>query len=218
MKVGRIIHNDELVNHEMVDYIEYVNKSTPLDFLKNMNQLPTLYVGWKWFKESNKFNKEISNVDILNKEIIEKKLYWEFSFDEKKSDHINGVEDFVESAPLLYFSNKYDYKHINPIFLNIRTVEDLKWNDIPLEFDVFYNYKNKMLYLLDLSINENVIYGVDLELFEFLGFNKSELMDYFIGISSRIIDDIDGKKAEEYLSYFNSGDELKKYLPVISHK
>ena len=216
MKIANIIYRGELVNHKRVDYVNYIETQMCIDQIKI--DVPTLYVGWKYFKEINKYNKTASRVDILNKEVIPRKLYWEFSFDEKKSDHINGVEDFVLSAPQLYFSNKYKYNHINPIFKEIKNVNDFKKIGISESFDVFYNYKNKFIYLLDISINENVICGVDLELFKFLDINYDAVIDFLKSNSSKIVEDFDGKKSEEYLSYFGSGDVLKKYLPVICNK
>lgn len=216
MKIASIIYNCELVNHKKVDYINYIEKSVCLDQIKQ--DIPILYVGWGCFKDANKYNKTASNVDILNKEVIPRKVYWEFSFEEKKSDHINGVEDFVLSAPLLYFTNKYVYKPINPIFLKIKNVDDFKKLGISESFDVFLNYKNEMIYLLDISINENIIYGIDLELLRFLNINENIIIDYFKRLSSKVIEDFNGEKSEEGLSYFNSSNELIKYLPVILNK
>lgn len=223
MKIANIIYKDELVNHKRVDYINYMEKPISIDQIKK--GVPTLYVGWCYFKELNKYNKIASNVDILEKEIIPKKLYWEFSYDEKKSDHINGVLDFVISAPTLYFSNKYFYKFINPIYDNIKNINDLTKYDFHINMDVFYNYKNKMIYILDKYINENnlskmeyVIYGVDLDLFNFLGFNRDDTINFFQEKSIKIINDIDGSLSSEYLSSFNCDSNMVKYLPVICNK
>ena len=216
MKVGNIIYKNELVNHERVEHINYIDRPTHIDQIKN--GLPTLYVGWNFLKETNKHSKLFSGVDILNKEILPRKIYWEFAFHEKKSEHINGVVDFVLSAPLLYFTNKYQYQNINPIFSNIKSLDDLKKDKRLTNFDVFFNYKNRMIYLLDIIINENFIYGLDLELFKYLDFDIEELINYFKSLSVRIVEDFDGEKSAEIIENYGSDDELLKYLPILFNK
>ena len=50
-------------------------------------------------------------MNILTHKIIENKLYWEFSFEENKSSHVNGIQSFVENAPDFYFCCCLDYQN-----------------------------------------------------------------------------------------------------------
>ncbi len=208
MQIANIIYDSELVNHEKQSNINYL---TGDDIYNYDESLPTLFVGWFFFKENFTLREKYS-VDILNKTILENKIYWEFSFDENKSEHINGVMDFVLSAPILYFKENYEYVNINPIFDNIRTFEDL--NKFNFHFDVFYNYKNEILYLL----SANKICGVDLTFFSFFNFDNNKIIDFFKKKSDTIINDLDGSKLKKELFVFNNNNDLIKYLPVILTK
>lgn len=220
MKIGNIIHKEELVNHTPVDYINYVNISNEFDHknLKEYNNiLPTLYVGWGLVKNiyNNSSDQEVS---ILNKEIITNKQYWEFSFSENKSEHINGVQDFVTSAPYIYFNNRCSYEFINPIFLDLRDVDDLFGVDfLPKKFDVYLNYMDSVLYLLNIDLDDK-IYGFDLKLFNYLGFDTTQITNHLKTLSGVVINDLDGKKVQEWLEYFNSTKDIIKYMPVILNK
>ena len=102
MKIANIIHDSELINHHTCEYINYCTEGDLVNF-----SLPTLYVGWKRVKDI------FSNLDILNKTITPNLLYWEFSFDEHKSDSISGVNLFIINAPHFYFKPKYELSLIH---------------------------------------------------------------------------------------------------------
>jgi hypothetical protein len=48
MKIANVIYEKELVNHTIVDYVNYINVATEYDSLDKT--LPTLYVGWSFMK------------------------------------------------------------------------------------------------------------------------------------------------------------------------
>ena len=112
LKLGNIIYKDELVNHTKVDYINYHMEDTPMNYDDFNILLPTLTVGWNFLKENNTFY----DVSILEKEIKKNILYWEFSFNENKAQHVGGVEMFIRNVPYYYFRGQYEYKNIDPIF------------------------------------------------------------------------------------------------------
>ena len=165
MKIGNIIFDSELVNHDILDYINYYDNI--FDDKINYN-LPTLFVGWINLKNSfidKKF-------DILNKEIIKNRQYWEFSFNENKASHINGVIDFVEALPKYFFEGGFTYENIDPIFSNIRDLDKLL-TLIPETIDLYYNYCDESIFLL----SNNNIFGLDLRMFTFFNIKSIDIIN-----------------------------------------
>ena len=123
MKIANIIHEDDLVNHTKVDYINYFNEPKAYDELDK--SLPTLYVGWSFMKKCNPENPIIQNADILKKKIITNELYWELSFREGKPSHVKGVNKFASLAPEFYFKPKFTYTNLDPVFFQLANDDDL---------------------------------------------------------------------------------------------
>lgn len=206
MKIGNIIHNCELVNHKKVEYLNYYEG----DYSNNKDinfDIPTLFVGWSFFK-NNSGNTEIN---ILNKEVIANKLYWEFSFDEDKKNHVTGIENFTLQAPKKYFTLQYNFQNIDPVFNNIRSFDDLK-NILPSILIKTYELKNKTLYLLD---NENNIYGIDINVFNFFEFKIDDMKNFLKNKSKNYIEDPDGIYQKEYSKIFPDFSYLNRYLVVL---
>jgi hypothetical protein len=210
MKVANII-STELINHEKLDYINYYNGCT--DYLSIDNGLPTLYVGWTFMKSCDTANSFINNANILNKCIISDKLYWEFSFDENKSEHINGVKDFSLKCPELYLMSKYNYVNIDPTFENITRVEDLL-NQFRLKLDGVYKYKNESIYILI----GRTIYGLNLKQLQYLKFDIDLLVTLLKEKSLAFNDDIDGNLYMEHYKIFSKFELLKRFIVTFIAK
>lgn len=212
-KIGNILYKDDLVNHTEVEYINYykVDKNSSLmgiDF-----RLPTLYVGWELTKKlGENFDVEVS---ILNKETEKYKSYWEFSFNEKKVDHISGVELFSINAPYYYFRRNYGYIGIDPIFNNIEHVEEIvpKLINDP---DFLYNYKDEMLYAL--KEGSRRVYGIDLKMYEYFNMDIEHIKAKLIENSAKYVEDKEGSIYQEYYKSFSNFEELKRYLVVLLSK
>jgi len=208
MKLGNIIYEKELVNHEPLDYINYYDSTKDLSEIDW--KLPTLIVGWTYMMEKFKNNKIIQSANILNHRIESNNLYWEFSFEESKQSHITGVESFINNIFDFYFS---DYKYINldPIFFQINDIDEL-FNILPKELDSFYFYKRDIIYI----IKGKQIWGLNTDIYTFFNFNIDNIIErlkekiylpYYI--------DEDGYLYIEYYKKYSNFDKLKRYLIVI---
>ena len=214
IKLGNIIYKDELVNHTKVDYINYVQKDSKELHHFDMT-LPTLTVGWNYIKDVNL----MFDLSILEKEVKENAIYWEFSFKENKAQHVDGVEMFVRNVPYYYFRGQYEYRNIDPIFHEFKDITDLMgWlyriYIKPNNIDFVYNYKNEALYFL----HENIIYGIDLKVYEFFNIQKDEIINSVVSESTPYALDLEGEiYQKEYKNYPNFV-ELKRYLVVLLSK
>jgi len=211
MKIANVIHEKELVNHTKVDYINYFNEPKVYDDLDK--SLPTLYVGWSFMKACNPDNEIIQNADILKKRIITNELYWEFSFRESKPSHVKGVDKFAGLAPQFFFSPKYSYINLDPVFFQLKDIQDVM-DVLPKEIDCCYNFKNEMFYLL----KDNKITGLDLRMYEFFKFNISELLTRIGQRTNDSTLDFDGTLYQKYYKIFPNFEQLKRYLVTILSK
>jgi hypothetical protein len=207
LKLANIMYRDELVNHTKVDFINYVPSQLD-DFDK---EIPKLFVGWNYLKEWDV--SLFSDLSILNKEISKNIAYWEFSFNENKAQHVSGVEMFIRNAPYYYFRDKYKYKNVDPIFENFETIQDLK-NIIPNNVEFVYNYKNEGLYFL----NEDIIYGIDLNMYEFFNIEKDEIINSVVSEATPYAVDLEGETYQKHYKNYPNFEELKRYLVVLLSK
>jgi len=186
MKIANVIYEKELVNHTKVEYVNYYNQPMKYDDLDK--SLPTLFVGWSFMKACNPENEIIQHADILKKKIITNELYWEFSFEESKASHVKGIETFVGLVPQFYFTPKYQYINLDPVFFQITEIEDLM-AILPKEIDATYILKNEMMYVL----KENKIWGINLKIYDFFKFNVTEIIEQINYRTAHTLNDIDGQ-------------------------
>jgi len=211
MKIANIVYEKELVNHTKVEFLNYYNE--PIEYEKLDKTLPTLYVGWSFMKTCNPNNEIIMNADILHKKIITNELYWECGFEESKSSHVKGVENFVNTIPQLYFSPKYTYINLDPVFFQLKDIEDLM-DVIPKKINTVYNYKNEMLYIL----SGNKICGINIDMYRFFKFDINAIIE-LINIRSAVsIYDIDGTMYLNQYKIFPNFSHLKRYMVVALTK
>lgn len=211
MKIANVVYEKELVNHTELEYVNYFKG--PMEYDKLDKSLPTLYVGWSFMKASNPNNEIIQHADILKKRIITNELYWECSFEESKSSHIKGVENFINAVPQFYFAPKYQYINLDPVFFRLSTLEDLM-DVLPKKLDSKYNFKNEMLYVS----SDNKIYGINLLMYDFFKFNNYELLAAISERCEKTFNDLDGSIYQFYYKILPNFIHLKRYLITILSK
>ena len=198
-----------MVDHKQVDHINYYNREDLSEVNKN---LPTLVVGWDYLK-SIKLELD-AEPSVLDNRIITNLLYWQPSFDEERSEHVEGVKNFVDNVPFYYFLEKYQYINLDPLFFIISDLDDLK-NVLPNEIDGVYRYKNEMLYIL----KDNKITGLDLDSYSFYKFDIEDMYQYVCGLvknQTQIYNDTEAKQYRKFKSKFPYFNRLKTYmLPIL---
>jgi hypothetical protein len=211
MKIANVVYEKELVNHTMVGYVNYHQGVLEYDSIDV--KLPTLYVGWSFMKNCNPNNEIIQHADILKKKIVTNELYWEFSFDESKASHVKGIDTFVNIAPQFYFTPKYQFVNLDPVFFQISEIADLM-AVLSKEIDVTYNFKDEMIYVL----KDNKIWAINLKMYEFFKFNIAEIKEYISIRSAVYTNDMDGQMYLNQYKIFPNFQLLKRYMVVILTK
>jgi hypothetical protein len=211
MKIANIIYEKELVNHTQVDYINYFTGLT--EYNKLDKTMPTLYVGWSLMKACNPNNELIQHADILKKRIITNELYWECSFEESKSSHVKGVENFVNLVPQFYFTPKYQFINLDPVFFQIVDVQGIL-DVVSREIDILYNFKNEMLYVL----SKNNITAINLKMYAFFGFYTEEIIRSLSDRTTKCTYDLEGSTYQSYYKILPNFNLLKRYLITMLPK
>jgi len=210
MKIANIVYEKDLINHKEVEYINYYKGSVE-DIVIENPELPTLYVGWSHLKNFSKDNDDLKDINILKHQIASNRIYWEFSFDENKQSHVKGVSDFVYYAPNFYFTSRYGYTNLDPVFFQIKDNRDL-FDVLPKSMDAFYMLKDRMIYIL----SGDKIYGLDMEMYRFFKFNIDGIMDV---LSERTKGpkflDTNGEYYESQYKILSDFTQLKRYLVVL---
>jgi hypothetical protein len=203
-KIANIITEKELANHKKLDWINYSNTIDSVDL-----SLPTLVVGWSFYKM--KFPH--LHPDILNKTINRSypKVCWEFSMDEKITDHFTGIENFVKQAPRMY-SELFQYISIDPLKNKIQDPEHL-FRVINVLMGSYYQYKEEIIYVH--SKLEGKIIGVYLNAFKYFGFDTKKIITIFNEkFTSKTIDS-DGLIYQSYYKQFPDFDQLKRSMVLF---
>lgn len=203
-KIGNIVSSVELSNHKKMDWINYFPS---IEFC-NMN-LPTLIIGWDKVKRT--FGHYSPN--ILKKKFDNTSIYWEFSMEEKITDHFTGVENFVKIVPRA-FVELFRYKSIDPIGDKIESIEQL-WA-IVTEAEgrlSYYQYKDEIIYVFNHI--DCKIYGIYLTAFKYFGLDNKIIANFFDNkIIAKTIDS-DGSIYQSYYRQFPDFDQLKRAMVLF---
>ncbi len=207
--IANIVSENELTNHKKVDWINYVKS---VEECETQLTLPTLIVGWKNYKK----NFPHLHPDILHKEMNRSypRVAWEFTMDEKITEHFTGIENFVKQAPR-YYIDLFKYQPLDPIADNITTIEDLlsRIPNVNGEGSSYYQYKDEIIYVFDRY--KCVIYGVYLNAFKYFGFDTKEILTQFNNKFSVKTIDQDGSIYQSFYRQFPDFDRLKRSMVLF---
>ncbi len=175
MKIANIVSKNQ------INVSQYFNIVDSMD--KIIHGIPTLIVGFDYV------NKEYPDFDIMERE-IEPNLYWIFKKTERRDDFEIGLKWFVNKI--------FDdiSKEIPYVFVDIMQYKQkTMWKIIRKLFNIEkkYSFFNKdMIYIY----GENIIFGVDLRLLSFFGFNSDKIKSkiktkslVFLGVDDILIED-----------------------------
>lgn len=202
-KIANIICSEEIFNHKKIDWINYVSTTADANL-----SLPTLFIGWNKFK--HEFPHLYPNI-LVKKPEIKYPLTWEFSMEERITDHFKGIEDFIKKAPREY-CELYQYKSIDPIIDKIENELDLV-SKIPLIDSKFYQYKDEIIYIF--SKKENKIYGIYLNSFRYFKYDTQSIVNHLSTMIENHQIDIDGSLYQSYYKQFPNFDQLKRSIVLF---
>ena len=167
MKVGNIVNCNEEIDER------YFNCLSIEEFMADgESKLPTLIVGWETVKNN------FGDVSILSKMITPATedgyggIFWTFSRKEKRGIYEENLKEFKERCYTDLVKNLKTY-NIDPIIYKINDTDELCTRLTKLAGGVGYLFQERIVYIY----KDNNIYMVDLELIEFIDFNKDLVID-----------------------------------------
>lgn len=194
MKIANILSNNDVKAP-----IEF-NVVNTLDEI--INGLPTLIVGYDYV------NKAFPDFDITNNKLADN-LYWTFKRTEKRDKYEEDLNWFIKKA---YLSLVKDilYISIDPIQHRPKTLFKIVRK--------LYSIDNKVAYLdgnMIFIYGDKIIFGVDLELFKFVGFDIDKIKNKIKDNCTHFLDKnsifIEYKKVVQLL------DDKVMYIPYLAY-
>lgn len=209
MNLGEIVIENKLFENSLIKQISekgIVSINDTFDF-KN---IPTLIIGWKNVNKTIKLK-----VSIVNKK-VKKNIFWTFSPEEDLQDFNEDIIKFIDK---LYedFVSGIKYEFIDPIIKNIKNSTDIKNIVKEGKFDVSY-FTDDFIYIYNES--EKLIYGIDLNYYNFLKYNIKTLTNIITENSDNVfIEDytLESGIYQKYKNFLNK-DFDKKFLAYILYK
>lgn len=167
--------------------------------------IPTLFVGFEKIKEI------FTQINILEHK-IDNNFYWTFSPNEDRFRFLEGLNDFLDNFYNILV-NDINIKIIDNIFYkNILNEEKILPPNINY-IDVYYE-NNNSLYLYVKCYK--IVYIIDLNYYNFIGFDINNIKDNIKKISNLIHEDDDNKIKSFFINHFKNNEEgIEKYIPFL---
>lgn len=191
-KIGNILTTSN------IEYPEYFNVSDTLDF---SNDLPTLIVGFKVTLEL--FRDRINGKDNS----LGDNLYWTFTNTENRSKYEGQLESFTNTC-LLYITKDTHYIFVDLIHYKPKKLFSIAKKILSLDNPISLIYKD-MVYIY----GENLIFGIDLYLCNFVGLNSDKILNKIKNISEDTLEY--DMIIIEYKDFLLKVDNEVKYLPIL---
>jgi hypothetical protein len=162
--------------------------------------IPTLIVG---FDLTESLYPDFDILDICVKDNI----YWTFKKIEKRDKYNEDLDWFITKV-YSDLTKDINYIFVDPILLKPKTLIKIVRKIYSIETLTTYVY-NDMLYIY----GDKIVFGVDLKLFKFIGFDIKKLKDKIIHISTDFLDDDD--ILIEYKNIVETLGNSVRYIPYL---
>ena len=191
MYIGNIVSNN------LNTYDKFFNVVSSIDDV--IPELPTLIVGWDIVKTID------PDTDFIDRKLSDN-IFWTFKKTEKRDLFNNDLYDFTEHCSKLLI------KDIEYIFIDLIQLTDLEikniFKTIKNNKSIGFKYRD-MIYIYSL----NKIYGLDLSLVQYLGYDKVEKINK---IKSICVDFLTNEEILiEYKDITEMLGEQVKYIPFL---
>jgi hypothetical protein len=187
-----------IVTNTNINIDKYFNVVETLDEI--VQGLPTLIIGWDIVKTIN------PNADFVDKKISEE-IFWTFKKTERRDIFEEDLYNFIN------YSYTKLIKNINYTFIDLISYSESElkntfkliknMNDV-----VGYKYKN-MLYIY----TKNTIYGVDIKLIEYVGYDVNEILSKIISYFDVFLEN--EQILIEYKDIIDVLNNEVKYIPYL---
>ena len=192
MKIGNIVVSGKV---DVDDNFHIVNHMDDI-----IQGLPTLVASWEYVKDN------YTDYTIHDKQLHDG-IYWTFAKIERRDDHFNDIERFI-TLSYQELIKDVTYVSIDPIQHKLKQIKKIIRKI--KSFDNIISYKNlNMIYLY----SDNIIFGVDLKLMQFIGLDVDKLENKIKQISNVFLDG--SEILIEYKDCIERLNNSVKYIPYL---
>ena len=187
-----------IVTNTNINIDKYFNVVGTLDEI--VQGIPTLIIGWDIVKTIN------PDADFVDKKLSEE-IFWTFKKTERRDIFEEDLYNFIN-----YSYNKL-IKNINYKFIDLISYSETELKDTfklikKMNNVTGYKYKN-MLYIH----TENTIYGMDIKLLEYVGYNVDETLNKIISYFDVFLEN--EQILIEYKDIIDVLNNEVKYIPYL---
>ncbi len=192
MKIANIVTDTKLT---LTNQFNVVNSMDEI-----IHGIPTLIIGFKLV------NHLYPNFDILNIE-VEKNIYWTFKKNEKRDKYNDDLNWFIEKV---YNDLTKNCNYIFVDLIQLKNVSLIKiFKKIKSINKIISYIDNDMVYIS----GENLIFGVDLNLVEYVGLDRNKIINKIKNISNVFL--CNNEIIIEYKRYYDELGLPIKYIPYL---
>jgi hypothetical protein len=181
-----------------------INVSQDFKVVDSLNDilegLPTLIVGYE------RVNKLYPDFDITTNK-IDDKTYWTFKKNEKRDKYEEDLRWFIKKV-YSDLINNLSYVFVDPLQYRNKTLIKIIKKILSSNNIISYLH-DEMVYIY----TDNIIFGVDLKLFKFLGFNIDKIKNKIKSISTVFL--VKDEILIEYKNIISFFDNKIRYLPYL---
>ena len=192
MKIANILSTTKI---EAPEDFNIVKSSSDL-----IDGLPTLIVGYDYV------NKHYHDFDITNIK-LEPNLYWTFKKTEKRDKFDEDLRWFIRKV-YEDLTDKLIYLFVDPIQHKPKTLRKIVKKILSLNDVITYQH-NEMFYVY----SDNLIFGIDLKLLKYLGFNTDKIKEKIKSISNVFL--IDDEILIKYKKCIETLNNRVRYIPYL---
>jgi hypothetical protein len=192
MKIANILSTTKI---EAPEDFNIVKSSIDL-----IDGLPTLIVGYDYV------NKHYHDFDITNIK-LEPNLYWTFKKTEKRDKFDEDLRWFIRKV-YEDLTDKLIYLFVDPIQHKPKTLRKIVKKILSLNDVITYQH-NEMFYVY----SDNLIFGIDLKLLKYLGFNTDKIKEKIKSISNVFL--IDDEILIGYKKCIETLNNRVRYIPYL---
>jgi len=192
MKIANILSTTKI---EAPEDFNIVKSSSDL-----IDGLPTLIVGYDYV------NKHYQDFDITNIK-LEPNLYWTFKKTEKRDKFEEDLRWFIRKV-YEDLTDKLIYLFVDPIQHKPKTLRKIVKKILSLNDVITYQH-NEMFYVY----SDNLIFGIDLKLLKYLGFNTDKIKEKIKSISNVFL--IDDEILIGYKKCIETLNNRVRYIPYL---
>lgn len=191
MKIGNIVSKEPLKVDDVYNLVTSIDEC--------ISGLPTLLVGLDYVREYD--------LDYMDRKLTDGR-YWTFTRKESRKHHVIDLDSFKDFC-FKTIIEKMDYIFVDPIQFTLSKMKKVLHKINTLDNPVTYNHEGVMLYIF----SENLIFGVNLNLCNYIGISVDKVINKIKVKSSVFLDHED--VLIEYKEYMERLNNEVKYIPIL---